>query len=113
MERHYQSLTVRPLIGWGQRLRGLLGSGREVSPVAIMNCRSIHTCWMRYPLDVAFVSSDGVVLDSRRAVPPWRLLSCHKAAYVLERPANDDAWPREGSALRMDIVVQSEGERSV
>ena len=106
MCQRFEMLSVRLLTSWWQRLRGLLGSDRDAQAVLIANCSSIHTCWMRYSIDVAFVSRDGQVLLSVRDLPPWRLLSCRKAAYVLERPARDEVWPDEGCMVCMDVVVR-------
>jgi len=38
----------------------------------LMPCRSIHTCWMRFAIDVIFLDAGGTVLDVRSAVRPWR-----------------------------------------
>lgn len=50
-------------------------------------CGSIHTCFMRQALDVAFLSRTGEVLAVCREVAPWRVLSCREAASVIERIA--------------------------
>jgi len=53
------------------RWRGLLG--RDHLPygdcVLLRPCRSVHTVGMRFPIDVAFVDRDGVVLAVRENVP--------------------------------------------
>lgn len=38
----------------------------------LMPCRSVHTFWMRFAIDVIFIDSDGTVVDVRSAVRPWR-----------------------------------------
>jgi len=38
----------------------------------LIPCRSIHTFWMRFAIDVIFLDADGTVLDVRSAVRPWR-----------------------------------------
>ena len=60
------------------------------SPTIVMGfprCGSIHTCFMRRALDVAFLSRTGEVLAVCREVAPWRVLSCREAASVIERIA--------------------------
>ncbi|MGE0758186.1 MAG: DUF192 domain-containing protein [Pirellulaceae bacterium] len=59
-----------------QRLRGLQfrrrlssGSGLLLAP-----CRSIHTHWMFFAIDVAMLDSNGQVLALHRAVSPWSIL---------------------------------------
>jgi len=86
-----------------ERLRGLLGTGCDARPVALMGCSSIHTFGMRYRLDVAFVSSDGYVLESWRSVPPGRLLSNRKAKIALERPHSCGSWVARGERLSMRL----------
>ena len=60
-----------------QRFRGL--QFRPALPpgegLLIPFCRSIHTCWMRFPIDVVMLDRDGVVLAVHRWVKPWRMLS--------------------------------------
>jgi hypothetical protein len=38
----------------------------------LVPCRSIHTCWMRFAIDVIFLDAAGTVLDVRDSVRPWR-----------------------------------------
>lgn len=44
------------------RRRGLLGSSEVVGGLWITRCPSVHMVGMRYPIDVAVVDRDGVVL---------------------------------------------------
>ena len=48
-------------------------------------CRSVHTCFMRYPIDIAFIDKGGSVLVLHRGVGSWCILSHPGAAAVLER----------------------------
>ena len=106
MDVRLESMTVRPLVSWWQRLRGLLATDRSAGTVALMNCSSIHTFWMSYALDVAFVAADGRVLRSVRGVPPWRVLYCQGASYVLERPSQEGPWPQAGSWMHGVAVTR-------
>jgi uncharacterized membrane protein (UPF0127 family) len=47
---------------------------------------SVHTCFLRFPLDVTFLDARGRVLREVR-LAPWRAAWCRGAAYVLESPA--------------------------
>ncbi|MBM6682725.1 DUF192 domain-containing protein [Collinsella intestinalis] len=49
-------------------------------------CRSVHTCFMNYPIDVAFLDASGRAIEVHAAVGPWKVLSCPGAVSVLERP---------------------------
>ncbi len=60
-------------------------SARLPVVMAFPRCSSVHTCFMRSPIDVAFIDRDGRVLSVCQGVPPWRIRSCRGAASVLER----------------------------
>ena len=45
-----------------KRLRGLLGRDGLEGGLLLPRCRSVHTVGMRFPIDVAFLDGDGVVL---------------------------------------------------
>jgi uncharacterized membrane protein (UPF0127 family) len=54
----------------------------------IPDCSSIHTCFMRMPIDVAFLDSEQRVVKKSETLGPWRLVSGGKGAHsVLELPA--------------------------
>jgi uncharacterized membrane protein (UPF0127 family) len=69
-----------------RRLRGLLGT-RELIPgegIVLRPGWSIHTAFMRYPIDVVFVDADQVVLRTVEALRPWRTALCRGAHDVVE-----------------------------
>lgn len=69
-------------LGWQFRRLPPLGHGLLLVP-----CQSIHTCWMRFAIDVAAVDRAGRVLEVRRAVRPWRAALLPLATHaVLEMP---------------------------
>ena len=72
-----------------ERRRGLLGrDGLEPGhAMLIAPCSSIHTWFMRFPIDVIFVARDGRVVKTRAAIPPWRLALAPGAYAVVELPA--------------------------
>lgn len=41
----------------------------------LLPCRSVHTHWMRFAIDVAMLDQNGVVLQFHSHVRPWRLLT--------------------------------------
>lgn len=112
-------MNIRVAAAFASRLRGLLfrplswlGVG---DALLLAPCGSIHTCFMKVPIDVAFVDEAGVVVRSEEKVPPWRFLSNRKACMVLERlspPAPSgmrsavsvrwDAWPKAGDRLKLE-----------
>ncbi|QDP98769.1 DUF192 domain-containing protein [Microlunatus elymi] len=52
------------------RRRGLLGSDGVQGALWITRCPSVHMIGMRYPIDVAVVDRDGVVLLVK-TIKPW------------------------------------------
>lgn len=91
------------------KLRGLLGKSESAAarPIALMRCGDIHTFGMAVPIDVAFVSEDGRVLRSERALSPGKRIRCRNAAYVLERICREgDAWLEEGDELVWSVSVK-------
>jgi uncharacterized membrane protein (UPF0127 family) len=76
---------------FGSRLRGLLGSS-GLAPgegLLIPRTSSIHTHFMRFPIDVVFRNGDGRVLSIARNLRPWRFARCRGAADVIELAAGE------------------------
>ena len=71
------------------RLRGLLGRKELAADEGLLltPAWSIHTCFMRFPIDVVFLESDLTVLGTRESVKPWRAAGWRGARLVLELPA--------------------------
>jgi uncharacterized membrane protein (UPF0127 family) len=82
------------------RFRGLMGV-RELPAGAgllIEGDNAIHTCFMRFPIDVAFLDEDGRVLHLVHRMPAWRASRIvWRARAVLELPAGT----LEGSGTRL------------
>lgn len=74
------------------RLKGLLGkSGLEPGEgLVIKPCNSIHTFGMKFPIDVAFVDKNDVVVHIMHSVPKGKTSPIIKGAkYVIEARAGD------------------------
>jgi uncharacterized protein len=88
------------------RMRGLLGKrGLESGEgLLIRPAPSIHTFFMRFPIDVVFLSRQGEVLKVAERVPPWRARSCRRSYAVLELAAGEAG--RRGIAVgdRLDAA---------
>jgi uncharacterized protein len=73
------------------RMKGLLG--RKSLPAGegmlIRPAPSIHTFFMRFPIDVVFLSRQGEVLKIAEHVAPWRARSCRHSYAVLELAAGE------------------------
>lgn len=44
--------------------------------------------FMRYPIDVLFFNDEGMLLEIRKCLQPWRIAYCAGASSVLEVAAN-------------------------
>ncbi|OFK23453.1 hypothetical protein [Olsenella sp. HMSC062G07] len=103
LKRSGRSLgSFKLLLGWTERLRGLLGTTRDARQVILCPCSSIHSFGMRYPLDVALVGKAGTVLRSERRLVPGRVVGCRQACLVMERPARGGPWPDVGEVLAFE-----------
>lgn len=74
------------------RVRGLLGSSPTTDVLILAPCKSIHTCGMRYDLDVAFINKEGIVLATYRKIKPWRMVRHAHAVAVIERQSDGSPW---------------------
>jgi uncharacterized membrane protein (UPF0127 family) len=73
------------------RLRGLLGR-RELPAgegLLLRPSGSIHTAFMRFPIDAVFLDRGLTVLSVARNVAPWRLAGKRGARAVLELAAGE------------------------
>ena len=52
-----------------------------------MPCESVHTFFMRFPIDLVYLDRNNKVRKVRSAVGPWRLSACFSAHSILELPA--------------------------
>jgi uncharacterized membrane protein (UPF0127 family) len=73
------------------RNRGLLGRPglAEGHALILAPCNSIHTFFMQFAIDVAFVDRDGQVLRLKTSVRPWRLAFALGAFAVVELGAGE------------------------
>lgn len=73
----------------------------------IVPCESVHTWFMKFPIDLVYVDKRHKVRKVRSAVPPWRLSACLLAHSVLELPAGTI---RQSGTVRGDqLVIEKAG----
>jgi uncharacterized membrane protein (UPF0127 family) len=75
---------------FGERIKGLLGRECWEGGLHLAGARAVHTAGMKFPLDVAFLSEDLVVLRMVR-LAPWRI--------ALPRPGARSVLLAEAGAL--------------
>ncbi|WP_228547534.1 DUF192 domain-containing protein [Filobacillus milosensis] len=81
--------SIKPAYTFSRRLKGLMftkqldsGCGLHILP-----CQSVHTHFMRYPIDVVYVNQDLVVVDIDENLPPGKFGKRRRdARSVLELP---------------------------
>jgi uncharacterized membrane protein (UPF0127 family) len=73
------------------RMRGLLGRRELPSEEGILlrPASSVHTWFMRFPIDVVFLDRELAVLRIVPRLRPWRTAHRRKAAAVLELAAGE------------------------
>ncbi|CAA9510725.1 MAG: hypothetical protein AVDCRST_MAG67-2707 [uncultured Solirubrobacteraceae bacterium] len=100
-------LADRPL----PRMRGLLGR-RDLPAgegILLRPAGSIHTHFMRFPIDVVFLDRECRVVDVRSAVRPWRTARKRGAKAVLELRAGEARrrGVEVGHVLHLDEVSEA------
>ena len=53
----------------------------------IVPCESVHTFFMKFPIDLVYLDKRKKVKKVRHAVPAWRMSACLTAHSILELPA--------------------------
>ena len=90
--------------GWLTRLRGMLArpAPRAGEGLLLTPCQSVHMYGMRFPLDVAFLDTDGAVVAAYRSLRPGSRSNWHRnAVHALELPAGT----LEGSGTAVGDVL--------
>jgi uncharacterized membrane protein (UPF0127 family) len=80
-------VAARPL----QRMRGLLGRRElpEGEGILLRHAGSIHTFFMRFPIDAVFLDREQTVVRVVTDIRPWRAAGQKGARAVLELPAGE------------------------
>jgi len=93
------------------RRKGLLGRDSLESNTALIIAptSAIHTWFMRFPIDVAFVTREGRIVKMSHSLPAWRMFVALKAYAAIELPAgvlaSSDAVV--GDLLSLDPVMEA------
>ena len=70
------------------RFRGLMGRARlDPEEGLVFRTSSVHTSFMRFPIDVVFFSEGLEVLKIVPALKAWRLAGCRGATWTAELAA--------------------------
>jgi uncharacterized protein len=90
--------TLLPALDSETRRTGLLKHDGLAAGVAMLIAptNAIHTFFMKFPIDVAFVKKDGRIVKIRHRMPAWRISAAWGGHVVVEMAA--------GSFERADVV---------
>jgi uncharacterized membrane protein (UPF0127 family) len=69
----------------------------------IVPCESVHTFFMKFPIDLVYLDRRHKVRKVRSAVRPWRLSACLLAHSVIELPAG--AVKQSGTQAGDELVI--------
>jgi uncharacterized protein len=94
------------------RMRGLLGrDGLDPGDgMLIDRAGSVHMFFMRFPIDVVFLSRDRTVVRVKHRLAPWRVAGARRAVASLELPAGRAAevGVEKGHRLVFEDLVDRE-----
>ncbi|MBL7662778.1 DUF192 domain-containing protein [bacterium] len=99
-------LTVYRADTFFARLFGLLGSPRLEAHEGLVLDRasSIHTCFLRYPIDVLFCNADYYILALKSDLRPWRFSRYIKnTSIIIELPAGTISKLQITAGIRLAI----------
>jgi len=91
----------------GKRRVGLLKHERldPGTGLWIIPCESVHTFFMKFPIDLVYLDKKRKVRKVRHAVPAWRLSACFTAHSILELPAGTVA--KTGTRAGDELVIET------
>lgn len=95
-------------LSFSDRLIGLMFREKMVDfdGLLLEPCNSIHTFFMRYPIDVLFLDKSNKVVKINKGLKPWRATTiCFKAKKVLE--LNENTLPLDievGDSVRFECI---------
>ena len=74
----------------------------------IVPCESVHTFFMKFPIDLVYLDKSRKVRKVRKAVPAWRLSACLTAHSVLELPAGtaEETGTKAGDVLEIEKLTE-------
>jgi uncharacterized membrane protein (UPF0127 family) len=93
------------------RLRGLMGRASLAlgEGLLLKPCGSIHTWFMRFPIDAVFLDREMRVVHVADSIRPWRMARGRKARSVLELAAGEAA--QRGIAVGDTLALSTGGAR--
>ncbi len=75
--------------------------------ILLVPCDSVHTCFVRFALDVVFLDGNGMVLDVRRGLRPWRAAWGPRGSHAVLEVSAGMADLQPGELLRLEPLDAS------
>ena len=102
---------LEPAFDSKRRRRGLLGRMHfdRGAAMILAPCTSVHTFFMRFPIDVVFVCRSGRVVKVCANLRPWRISVAWRAFAAIELPAGAAA----ASGTQRGDLLQIEPRNSI
>lgn len=73
----------------------------------IVPCESVHTFFMKFPIDLVYLDKKHKVRKVRHRMVPWRLSACLTAHSILELPAG--TVEQTGTKVGDELAVEKLG----
>lgn len=74
-------IPIKVAESFTSRVRGLMGHEEGTYGYFLAPCKFIHTCFMRFPLDILFLDSENQVVGIKRGIKPFRVVLPVKGTY--------------------------------
>ena len=95
---------VRFAVSARSRLRGLLRARPSDPGLVLVPCRDVHTFGMHAPIDIAFIGSNGRVLDAYRSIGSGKRIRSPGASFVVERFSKpNEPWFQPGDEVTLAV----------
>lgn len=83
-----QQLTVHVCLNFKNRLLGMMGQKKEPNyGLFFPHCHSIHTCFMKFPIDIYIVDYNNTIIFCKKKIKPWKFVFYKKGYGTYEFPA--------------------------
>ncbi|RJQ31486.1 MAG: DUF192 domain-containing protein [Peptococcaceae bacterium] len=110
---HILAENVHIASSFSRRLKGLIGKAclPPEEAMIILPCNSVHTFFMRFPIDVIFVDKNAVIIHIIEKLKPYKFSPIIKGSYlVIELAAGRIA--ETGTAVGDQLQLNLMGEIS-
>lgn len=78
----YGGIEIKQARTFKDRLLGFMFRKSAGYAILFEKCRAVHTCFMRFDIDVIFMDENKNIIKEVKNLKPWRLALCRKAYYV-------------------------------